>query len=239
MAPTSVAQGVRRASRVEARHDAEHRRLDEALAERGLAAHRPAGPSARRPRRRRTAAIDRAPTRPSRRGAGRAGPRAPRRPARRPPRRPIRATPATTQAKSRSSQSGAAPSSTRVDDRRRVPELGERRSRSPATSTSDAEQRQPQHHAEPVGGQAAHVAARRRRRAPAPAIAMSSSPSSSSPQNDGQVVGDRDRADRHHDQVVEQDRPAGDEAPELVERVAGERRRRRRARGAASCPRRR
>ena len=40
----------------------------------------------------------------------------------------------------------------------------------------------------------------------------------------GQVVGDDDRTRRHHDQVVEQDRPAGDEAPELVEGVARERR---------------
>ena len=37
-----------------------------------------------------------------------------------------------------------------------------------------------------------------------------------------QVVGERDGGGRHHDQVVEQDRPARDEAPELVERVAGE-----------------
>ena len=37
-----------------------------------------------------------------------------------------------------------------------------------------------------------------------------------------QVLRDGDRPDRHDDQVVEQDRPTRDEAPELVEGVAGE-----------------
>ena len=41
---------------------------------------------------------------------------------------------------------------------------------------------------------------------------------------DREVVADDDRGGRHDDQVVEQDGPAGDEAPELVEGVAGERR---------------
>ncbi len=39
-----------------------------------------------------------------------------------------------------------------------------------------------------------------------------------------QVVRDRERPDREHDQVVEQDGPAGHEAPQLVEGVARERR---------------
>jgi hypothetical protein len=34
-----------------------------------------------------------------------------------------------------------------------------------------------------------------------------------------------DRRRRDHDQVIDQNRPAGDEADQLVERVAGERRR--------------
>ena len=63
-------------------------------------------------------------------------------------------------------------------------------------------------------------------RRPRPRARTPARPSSSSAQNDGEVVRrSTNAADRDQDQVVEQDRPAGDEAPELVEGVAGEGRR--------------
>ena len=129
----------------------------------------------------------------------------------------------------------------RVGDQREVEQLR----RAPITTitseqTTMLDQRQPQHAAVALGREAAEVRPGHVARSRPPAITISGAalvrPRPRTPPGSADTA---NAADRHHDQVVEEDRPAGHEAPQLVERVAGERRTRRPARGAGSCPRRR
>jgi hypothetical protein len=110
----------------------------------------------------------------------------------------------------------------RVGDRCRIPVLGEPDDRHDAQQ-HDSQQRQAQDHGQPVGREAVHVLDRHEEHRRAGDDDLQDALVQPGPEH-RQVVGDGDRADRHHDQVVEQDRPAGDEAPELVEGVARERR---------------
>ena len=106
-----------------------------------------------------------------------------------------------------------------VDHRTRIPFLG-KRDEGHRHEQAEAEEGQAQHHPEPVGRQPADVLHgderdRERRDHDLDEAVVEIAP------EDGEVVADRDRPDRHHDQVVEQDGPARDEAPQLVEGVTG------------------
>ena len=85
----------------------------------------------------------------------------------------------------------------------------------------DAEQRQSQDAAEPVGRQAVDVLHGHEQERSRGDQEWQHSLSELAPEH-REVLGDDDRAERHHDQVVQEDRPAGHEAPELVEGVARE-----------------
>ena len=110
----------------------------------------------------------------------------------------------------------------RVGERAGIEELGERDYRE-HHEQADREQRQPEHHGDALREEAADVRRGHEGQRQPGQEDLQQAVVQVLPE-DGEVVADDDRGGRHDDQVVEQDGPAGDEAPELVEGVAGERR---------------
>ena len=227
---TAYAEQLAREAARERLDHSQHRSLDVLSAERRAVAAglvvdghrhsrlRPAGPSARPPTCRRTRAAPR--------------PR-PRRPCGAAPPCPTRTSGARLAAasmpvigdhgdrgipNSRSGQVGTVAEVDVVRDRRRVERRGDARARrssaratcrrSPARSCAGR--------AEPCRGSCSARPAN----STSSAIARSSPVVAEAGPERAQVVADRQRADRDQDQEVEQDRPARDEAEQLVERVA-------------------